>query len=176
LRDSQQTVRECPNCGGTAFATVGPDEIRCEYCGTTVALPRSAPGVRPCPRCGFENEGSARYCGECGLAVAKWTHDEKPKANLAIVSMLVSVIGTFFVPFAAPILGLILAYKARSQARATGGRSGSEEMARMAIIVAWVVLGTSIVPVCAFPVLLGGEMGLAICRSASELPRMLLGG
>jgi hypothetical protein len=57
------------------------------------------------------------------------------------------------VPVAAPILGLILAYKARSQASARDGRSGSEDLARIAIIVGWVLLGTSVVPMCAFPLL-----------------------
>jgi hypothetical protein len=89
---------------------------------------------------------------------------------------LASVIGTFFVPVAAPILGLILAYKARSQASATDGRSGSEDLARIAIIVGWVLLGASVVPMCAFPLLFGGQLGFSICGAASELPRIFLGG
>lgn len=176
MSESHQTVRECPNCGGTAFVDVTPDELRCEYCGTTVTSLNQTRGLLTCPRCGFDNERGTRYCGECGLAVTKWTYGEKPKADLAIVSILASVIGTFFVPVAAPILGLILAYKARSQARATDGRSGSEDLARIAIIVGWVVLGTSVVPMCAFPLLLGGQPGFSICGAASELPRMFLGG
>jgi hypothetical protein len=122
-----------------------------------------APTLVKCPRCGFDNEPSALYCNQCGLAIAKWTSVEKPKTDLAIISLIATFAGSFFVPIGGAILGLILGYKARNEARATGGRSGSEGLARIAIIVGWIGLAVSALPICILPMLLGGQLGYSIC-------------
>lgn len=166
----------CNNCGGAGLAEISPDEWRCEYCGTTLKLSRMEPSLFNCPRCTFENEPGARYCNQCGLALEKWVSREKPKADLAIASILATVLGSFFVPVGGAILDLILAYKARVQAQASGCRSGSAEFARIAIAVGWIGLAIGLFPLCILPAMLGGQMGLSICGGMTELPAVLLGG
>lgn len=74
-----------------------------------------------------------------------------------------------FVPIGGAILGLFLAYKARDQARATGGTGGSQDLARIAILVGWVGLGISVIPMCLFPLMMGGQIGLSICSGMRDL-------
>jgi hypothetical protein len=138
---------------------VGPNELKCAYCGSAVSQDT---GVR-CPRCGLDNERGAHYCSQCGLALTKWTSPERPKRDLALISIGATVVGSLFVPVGGAILGLFLAYKAREQARAAGGWSGSEELARIAIAVGWIGLGVSLLPLCLFPVMMGGEMVSSLC-------------
>jgi hypothetical protein len=81
-----------------------------------------------------------------------------------------------FVPIGGGILGLILAYKAREQARAGRGTGSSAEIARIAIIVGWLGLAFGLFPLCFFPVLMGGQMGLSFCSAMTEVPIFFAGG
>ena len=84
---SKVSVWECPNCGGTELVEVGPEERRCAYCGSVV----SQQARLRCPRCGLDNERVAHYCNQCGLALTKWMAPERPKRDLAVISIVATV-------------------------------------------------------------------------------------
>lgn len=169
-------IVQCPSCGASSLVETSAFERRCEYCGTSVELAQSANTPFRCPRCAVENEPGARYCSKCGLALSKWLSAPKTKTDLGIVSIIATVVGTMFVPIGGGILGLILAYKAREQARASRGTGGSAEIARIAIIVGWLGLAFGLLPLCFFPALMGGQMGLSFCGAMTEVPILFTGG
>jgi hypothetical protein len=121
-----------------------------------------------CPRCKFDNDPDALYCKQCGLAISKWTSAEKPKTDLAIISIIATIVGSLFVPIGGAVLGLILGYKARDQARASDGKISSEQTARIAIVLGWVVLAMSVLPLCMLPLLFGGELGFSLCGALPQ--------
>jgi len=166
------SMLKCPNCGGTHFTATEQNSQRCEYCGTVLEPAQPVTRIGECPRCRFKNEPDARYCSECGLALGKWTPNQKSKLDPAVISIAATIIGSMFVPVGGAILGLFLAYKAREQARST---QGSRDMARIAILVGWIGLGIFIIPMCLFPLMMGGQIGLTICGGMRELPRIAFG-
>ena len=100
------------------------------------------------------------------MALEKWRPARTNKRDLAVMSIAATVIGSMFVPVGGALLGLFLAYKARDQARATGS---SGDVARIAILVGWVVLGISVVPLCLFPFMMSGEIAISICSAMHPL-------
>jgi DNA-directed RNA polymerase subunit RPC12/RpoP len=155
---------ECPNCGGTNFEDVAPGRQRCVYCGTvlTAREPESPPDLVRCPHCGYENPRGARYCNRCGKRLLGWLVDFFKNADPGLVSIIVTVVGTFVIPLplVSAIFGLVLGYKALRGAREGGGNS--EKLARWAVAVAWVVLACTIVPLC----LVFGSSGVQATYSA----------
>jgi uncharacterized membrane protein len=69
-------------------------------------------------------------------------------ADPGAISLIVTLVGTFFVPlpFVSPIIGLVLGYRALKSARAGGGNS--EKLARAAVITGWAILALTILPMC----------------------------
>jgi hypothetical protein len=148
---SDITFWECPNCGGSDFVEITPHKHRCAYCGTvlTVHEPKAEPDTVTCPRCGSENERNARYCGNCGKTLG-WTL-ALGKIDPAIISIIVTVVGSSFLPIGAAILGLILGYRTLRETRA--GVEGNEKLAKAAVVVGWIGLAYTALPFC---VVLGG--------------------
>ncbi len=139
---------ECPNCGSSEFVEVPPDKRKCAYCGSILRVPDIRGEWVVCPRCGAYHRRGMHYCPQCKASVAKLKWGRRPKIDPAVVSLLVTTLGTLFLLFIGPIVGLILAYKARDQARLTDGWSGSESMAQTAIRVGWAVLAVMILVLC----------------------------
>ena len=172
--DSSGTVK-CPNCGGARFSRSDRGSQICAYCGTELETTASASEFVLCPGCQTKNQMGARYCRECGLALDKWQPDQTKRPDLAVISIAATVIGSMFVPVVGPILGLFLAYKAREQARATGQVGGSAELARIAILVGWVGLGVTLVPMCLFPFVMSGQIAASICSGMRPLSLLASG-
>ena len=68
------------------------------------------------------------------------------KKDPALGSILVTVIGSAFVPIAAPIVGLVMAYKARREARARGEVS---KLSGAAVLIGWLGLAATVFPMLA---------------------------
>lgn len=160
---SDVNLLECPNCGGTNFAEIVPNKHRCAYCGTVLTTPERAPDRVTCPHCGFENERGDRYCNRCGIALAGQGWIRGLKSDPAYVSILVTAVGTFIVPLLGGVVGLILGYKALREARASDGKSGSEKLARTAVVVGWAGVALSVLPVCLILSASGAQVGLSAC-------------
>jgi DNA-directed RNA polymerase subunit RPC12/RpoP len=141
---------ECPNCGGTNFEDITPSRHRCVYCGTVLTSrePEESPDLVRCPYCGYENARSARYCNQCGKRLPGWLTGLFRNSDPGLISILVTLVGSFFLPFplVSPIVGLVLGYRALRSAREGGGNS--EKLAKWAVIVGWFVLASTILPLC----------------------------
>jgi uncharacterized protein (DUF983 family) len=164
---------ECPNCGGTDFEDIAPGRHRCVYCGTvlTSRQPEESPDLVRCPYCGYENARSARYCNQCGKRLPGWLTALLRDSDLGAVSIVVTVVGTFVLPFplVSPIVGLVLGYQALKSVRAGGGNS--EKLAKWAVAIGWFVLACTILPLC----LVFGSSGVQATYSACDgLSRALL--
>jgi len=162
------TILECPNCGGSDFIEIGPHKQQCAYCGTVVTTPAEAERTTvKCPHCGFENERGDALCRNCGQPLVVWSPSPRKKLDLALASLIVTVVSTVFipVPVVGPAVGLYLGYKALRKARAGGGQS-SEKLAQVAIVAAWVAM---LLPVCA----LMANTGVHTARSIYEWLRTL---
>ncbi|MFN2129490.1 MAG: zinc-ribbon domain-containing protein, partial [Anaerolineae bacterium] len=162
-----------PNCGGTNFEDIAPGRHRCVYCGTVLTSrePESLPDLVKCPHCGYENARGARYCNRCGKRLLGWLIDFFQNTDPAIISIIVTVAGTFFLPFpvVSPIVGLVLGYKALKSAHEGGGNS--EKVAKWAVAIGWGVLACTILPLC----LVFGSSGVQLIYGVcDELTRGLL--
>lgn len=168
---SDISLLSCPNCGSTEFTETTPDVHRCDYCGTILRSPQERPETRVvviCPRCGSENPRGTRYCSECGQSLTDWLPREVKQLDPATLSILVTILGWFFLPVISAVIGLILAYRARKQARTTYGRSGSERLARTAIIIGWVGIGIGLVPLILTLAVAGFSWGFTLCNGPIE--------
>jgi DNA-directed RNA polymerase subunit RPC12/RpoP len=141
---------ECPNCGGTDFKDIAPSRHRCVYCGTVLASrePEESSDLVRCPYCGHENVRGARYCNQCGKTLTNWLTAFFKTSDPGLISILVTLVGSFFLPFplVSPVVGLVLGYRALKSAREGGGNS--EKLARAAVITGWMVLVCTVLPLC----------------------------
>ena len=165
---SDVNLLNCPNCGGSDFVDIAPRKHRCAYCGTVLTSPEPAPTPVRCSQCGFENELGDRYCKRCGASLPGWAPVTKPKNDPGLVSIIVTVVGTFFIPMVGAAIGLVLAYRALKEARATDGRSGSEKLARTAVLVGWAGIAFGLLPMCFVVTTSGVQMGIAACDGLFE--------
>jgi len=117
-----------------------------------------------CLRCGFENELGDRYCKQCGASLTGPTPVTKPKADPALISIIVTVAGTLFIPLAGGVVGLILAYRALRGARTSGGQRGSEKLAKTAVIVGWGGVALGVLPLCMLMTMSGAQLGISACE------------
>ena len=141
---SDASCMECPNCGGTEFVDIRPHKHRCAYCGTVLTTPETAPEVVKCPRCGFENERGDRFCNNCGRTLVSWVRwGEGKRADPALISIIVTLVGSMFIPFGAAIVGLFLGYRALKEAR-TSDEEGRERLAKAAVAIGWIVLASGV--------------------------------
>ncbi len=164
---------ECPNCGSTDLVETERNKHQCTYCGTVLATRAIKPDLVKCPRCGFDNERGDRYCNNCGKVLVSWAPviAESTKMDPAILSIIVSVVGSFFIPFGGPIVGLILGYKALKDARDGGMGEKSEKRAKVAIVVGWFIIVSSILPLC---LAMGTPVVQSGCTFCEELLDKLL--
>jgi len=160
---SEMHVLECPNCGSGDFCEIAPNRHRCAYCGTIMTSRDSPPDRVRCPQCGFENERGDRYCNQCGVALMGPAPARSTRRDPALVSIIVTVAGSMFVPLMGAIIGLILAYKALRDARADGGQARSEKLARTAVIVGWGGVAFGVLPLCLMVTASGAQMGITVC-------------
>jgi DNA-directed RNA polymerase subunit RPC12/RpoP len=156
---------ECPNCGGTNFEDITPSRHRCVYCGTVLTSREleKSPDLARCPYCGYENVRGVRYCNQCGKTLTGWLTTFFKNSDPAVVSIIVTVVGTFVLPLplVGAIIGLVLGYKALKSAREGGGNS--EKLAKSAVIVGWVVLACTILPLRIAPVMDWAELYWICC-------------
>jgi rubredoxin/uncharacterized membrane protein len=164
------SVFECPNCGGTDFAQLTQSRRRCAYCGTVLTSREVKLEVVRCTRCGFDNERGDRYCNNCGGSLVRWVPTTKPKKRMdpALVSILVSVVGSLFIFMGGPILGLVLGYRALREARVGGGGDRPERRAKTAVVVGWIVLASTVLPFCLSAMMPGVEWGCSACQGFFE--------
>jgi uncharacterized YccA/Bax inhibitor family protein len=155
---------KCPNCGGNDFVEFAPNKYRCVYCGSTLRVREVKPTSVDCPHCGFKNESGARYCNQCGQTLVSWQLYQG-KYNLAIISILVTAIGSFVMPVISTFVGLYLGYKALAEARASLD-ANAEKMAKIAIALGWFFVGFSVLSVC---LMIGGTGIPALCAFLSEM-------
>lgn len=160
---SEMHVLECPNCGSGDFREIAPNRHRCAYCGTIMTSRDRPPDRVRCPQCGFENERGDRYCNQCGAALAGPARARSTRRDPALVSIIVTVAGSMFVPLMGAIIGLILAYKALRDARADGGQARSEKLAKTAVIVGWGGVAFGVLPLCLMVTASGAQMGITVC-------------
>ena len=165
---SEMYVLECPNCGSGEFDEIAPNKHRCAYCGTIMTSPGRPPDRVRCPQCGFENERGDRYCNQCGVALAGPARARSTRLDPALVSIIVTVAGSMFLPLMGAIVGLILAYKALRDARADGGQASKEKLARTAVIVGWGGVAVGVLPLCLMVTASGAQMGIALCGDVSQ--------
>ena len=161
---------DCPNCGSTDFADITPGRHKCSYCGTilTSREPERAPDLTICPHCGQDNKRSARYCNRCGKTLTNWLGDFFKRTDPAVISIIVTLVGTFMIPmpWVSAILGLALGYKALKSARE--GKGNSEKLAKWAVIIAWGTLAYTTLPLC---LIMGGsslQTGYSTCEGLSS--------
>jgi predicted RNA-binding Zn-ribbon protein involved in translation (DUF1610 family)/uncharacterized membrane protein len=175
---SDVSLWECPNCGSTDFAEIAPHRHQCAYCGTVLTSHETASHLVRCPRCGFDNEQATRYCANCGRSLVGWTLLEgKKKTDPAVISIIATFAGSLVMPIGGAILGLILGYRALREARATDGRSGSESLARVAVILGWAGIAVSVLPLCMVLTMSGVQGGYSACAELFHmLSDMLIGG
>lgn len=169
---------ECPNCGSTDLAEIERNKHQCTYCGTVLATREIKPDLVKCPRCGFDNERGDRYCNDCGKVLVSWAPvvAESTKMDPAILSILVSVVGSFFIPFVGPVVGLILGYKALKDARDGGMGEKSEKRAKAAIVIGWLIIVSSILPLCLAMGMPAVQSGCSLCEGLfDELLNMVSG-
>lgn len=69
----------------------------------------------------------------------------RPQRDPALTSILVTIIGSLFVPLLGAAVGFFLAYRALREARA--GRGGGERLARAAVVVGWCGIALVSVPI-----------------------------
>ena len=165
---SDVSVLECPNCGSTDFCDIGPHKHRCAYCGTVLTVRDRTPDRVRCPRCGSDNARSDRYCKQCGAALARTLPVDLTRADPALVSIIATVVGSLFMPLLGGVLGLILGYRALKQARAGGGESGSEKLAKTAVVVGWIGVAFTVLPLCAIVGISGVQLGYSLCNGLFE--------
>lgn len=169
---------ECPNCGSTNLVEIERNKHQCTYCGTILATRATKPDLVKCARCGFDNERGDRYCNNCGKVLVSWAPvvAESKKMDPATLSIIVSVVGSFFIPFGGPVVGLILGYKAFRDARDSGIEK-SEKRAKVAIVVGWFIIVSTILPLClamGTPIV---QPGCSFCQGLfDELFNMASGG
>ena len=166
------SILECPNCGSTDLIKVKQNKHRCAYCGTVLtekSQVAAAPRADKCPRCGFENERGDRYCNDCGRPLVKMTapigRSKKTGISPANLSILVSIVGSLFIPFGGPVLGLILGYKALGDARDGGKGEKSEKQAKTAIAIGWAIVAFSLVMMCIAMGMPTVQSGCSMCQS-----------
>jgi uncharacterized membrane protein len=158
----------CPNCGSTDFGEIGPHKHRCAYCGTVLTSHERTPDPVRCPRCGSDNARGDRYCKQCGAALARALPIDLTRTDPALVSIVATVMGSLFIPLLGGVLGLILGYRALRQARAGGGASGSEKLAKAAVVVGWIGVASTVLPLCAIVGISGVQLGYSICDGLFE--------
>jgi hypothetical protein len=56
-----EELPRCPQCGITAFDSLGGEALRCRHCGTEFDLRTDL-----CPYCRFLNLPGQRFCAQCG--------------------------------------------------------------------------------------------------------------
>jgi uncharacterized membrane protein len=168
-------VSNCPNCGSSAFEEVAPDRKRCMYCGTVLKVHKPPPGPVTCPHCGFENERGDRYCSNCGQSLLSWTPvKEINKLDPALLSIIVSLAGSFIMPPIGGIVGLVLGYRALKDAQNRGMGEEAEKRAKAAVVVGWVVLGAMAALPCSMAGMSGVRWGCSLCnRMFDELGSLL---
>ncbi len=161
---------DCPNCGSTSFARIAPHEYECTYCGTMLMLPEdeTKPERVVCPHCGGLNERGDRYCNNCGRPLRGWLLRKGKKIDPALLSIIVTVGGSLILPLGSAIVGLILGYKALKDARTGPGQEQRERLARAAVVIGWIVLASSVLPVCAFGGMSGVERICSLCEAVPE--------
>jgi hypothetical protein len=102
-----------------------------------------------CPYCGALNERGDHYCNSCGRLLKGLTLTGK-KIDPALLSIIVTIGGSLFVPLGGAIAGLVLGYKALKDVRTRPGQEQGERLARAAVVIGWIVLASSVLPLCAF--------------------------
>ena len=165
---SDVSILECPNCGSTDFSEIGPHKHRCAYCGTVLTSRERTPDLVRCPRCGSDNARGDRYCKQCGAALARTTPIDLTRTDPALVSIIVTVVGALFMPLLGGVLGLVLGYRALRQARAGNGGSRSEKLAKAAVVVGWIGVAFTVLPLCAIVGISGVQLGYSICNGLFE--------
>ena len=164
---SKGILLECPNCGSSDLTEVAPQKHRCTYCGTILTLPREPPKYVKCPHCGLENERGSYYCSQCGTPLVSIARPvARPQRDPALTSILVTIIGSLFVPLLGAIAGLFLAYRALREARA--GRGGSEKLARTAVIIGWSGIALILLPLFFGGIIGGAQAGYSFCGRSSQ--------
>ncbi len=172
------SILECPNCGSTDLAEIKQNKHQCAYCGTVlterkqvVVAPRRVAYTEQtkCPRCGFANERGLRYCNNCGRPLVRMAtsigRSKKTGISPANLSILVSIVGSLFIPFGGPVLGLILGYKALGDARDGGKGEKSEKQAKTAIAIGWAIVAFSLVMMCIAMGMPAMQSGCSMCQS-----------
>jgi uncharacterized membrane protein len=165
---SDVSLVACPNCGSTDFSEIGPHKHRCAYCGTVLTARERTPDRVRCPRCGSDNARGDRYCKQCGAALARAMPIGLTRTDPALVSIITTVAGSLFIPLLGSVLGLILGYRALRQARAGGEASGSEKLAKAAVVVGWISVALTVLPLCAIVGISGAQLGYSICDGLFE--------
>ena len=166
-------VLECPNCRGTDFAEIGTNKQQCAFCGTVLRLRESRRRSVACRRCGSENERGAWYCTNCGQSLVSWTPVRARKWDPAVTSMISTGFCVLVMPVVGGLvgsgIGLRLAYKALGDAQATAEASGSEKLARTAVVVGWIGMAYSLATLCIFTGSLGLPVLGALCEGLFEM-------
>jgi hypothetical protein len=126
-------------------------------------------------RCGFDNDPGNLRCSKCGATLSVQPKIAGRKITPATASILVTVLGSMFIWVAGPVLGLILGYKALSEAR-EGGSLAEEKQARTAVIIGWVFIAFNLLVVCLMFVTPWVEAGISACGGlVGELANALSG-
>ncbi len=173
---NEMSFWECPNCGSNDFVELEGNKHQCTYCGSIMTVRNATEMTKPgfsdvvqCPRCGFNTERADRYCNNCGQALVSGTptvHENwKSKNDPATISIIVSVVGSFFIPGIGSILGLILGYKALKDARDGSKGPKSEKRAKTAITIGWIAVLFGLVPICIAVGTPGLQWGCSLCTS-----------
>ena len=78
----------------------------------------------------------------------------KKTSNLAVWSLVSSILGVTGLPIIGSIVGLVLGYMAKREIDASGGVLEGRGLAKAGIIIGWIGVGIFVLSLCAFVVIM----------------------
>jgi hypothetical protein len=120
-----------------------------------------------CPTCGTENPKGATTCQACGDPIQVTIAAVPPTNNLAIFSLVASILGWVAAPVIGHIAGIVLGHIARNEIAHSGGTQGGDGLALAGLVVGYAGLALSILSILGGLAFLGLGIGCGLCALLS---------
>jgi hypothetical protein len=120
-----------------------------------------------CPTCGAHNPAGVTSCQACGETLLMTPVGPPPTNNLAIFSLVASVVGWVAIPLLGHIAGIVLGHMARQEIVRSGGAQGGDGLALAGLIVGYAGLVFSVLSILGVLAFLGLGIGCGLCAFLS---------